>query len=142
MSDDDITNAPTPGNSRHVTTGLPSGPPVADWPNIAVPRPNPQTAIWLRLRAVGTVAVAAVFVYLCWLMSGSVYPNPRILAGPVVLLRSWHAGDKAFGVLMIAGQLPCIFAVGVRFHAVTLTLSVLGCAVWVAVGGLLWASAQ
>lgn len=139
---DDITNVPTPGNSRHATTGLPPGPPAAAWPNIAVPRPNPRSTIWLCLRAAGTVAIAAAFVYLCWLMSDSVDPTPRILAGPVVLLRSWNAQDKLFGLVMIAGQLPCIFAPGVRFHAVTLTLSVLGCAVWVAVGGLVWASGQ
>jgi hypothetical protein len=69
-------------------------------------------------------------------MSDSAYPNPQILAlaGPVLLLRSWRAEDQWFGLVMIAGWLPCIFAVGVRFHAVTLVLSVLGCMLWVAVG--------
>jgi hypothetical protein len=133
MSDHDLTNTPIPGGSRHVTTGLPPRPPVTDWPNISIRRPNFQSDIRFCLRAAGTVAVAAVFVYLCWLMCDSADPNVNILAGPVLLLR-WGDADKLSGFAMVVVLLPCIFAVGVRINPVTFALSVFGCLAWLVLG--------
>ena len=87
------------------------------------------------MRYVLTILAAALFVALCWLMSDSVYSEPRMLAGPVILFRSlsWNEDFKVGAVLMLI-FLPCIFTVGVRTNAVTVVLSIFGCLCWVAFG--------
>ncbi len=119
-----------------MTTDLPPAPPVTAWPgDPAYPRRR-SSALWLCVRVVYTVAAAAAFVYVCWLMSDSVYPEPRMLSGPVCLFHGqWSWGcDAELGLGMLVVLLPCIFAVGVWRNVATITLSILSCLVWAAIG--------
>jgi len=140
MSDDRITDVPTPGNSRHVATGVPPALPAGDRLNLVALRPRPSPVVWMCVRVVGTAAVAAAFVYVCWLISGSVYPGPRELAGPVALLRTWGREDHFIGAVATLVLLPLIFAVGVRANAATVVLSILAGLCWVGFG--LWIEAM
>ena len=86
------------------------------------------------MRYVLTILAAAAFVGVCWLISDSVNGDTRILAGPVLLLRTWGAEDHAIGAGLMLILLPCIFAVGIRTNAVTVILSILACLCWVGFG--------
>ena len=132
MSDERMTDAPVPDNSRHVTTGVPPTRAPADWRSASTAPFKRPTVAWLCLRVVGTAAAAAAFVYVCWLMSGSVYAEPRMLCGPLGLFRYQDTASKVWAVEIMAVLLPCIFAVGVWRNAATIVLSVLALLCWVA----------
>ena len=137
MSDHRITNVPTPGNSRHITTGVLPTVPGADCPSVTVPLPKRPSSVWLCVRLAGTAAVAAVFVYACWLMSGTQYFELRVLAGPLFLFRTGAIADKVSAFPILAAWLSSIFAVGVWRNAATIMLSILALLCWVASGLLI-----
>jgi hypothetical protein len=137
MSDHRITDIPIPGNSRDVTTGVPPTVPGANWPSDTVPLPKRPSAVWLCVRVATTAAAAAVFVYACWLMSGSLDLKLRTLSGPLLLFRSEAILDQVSVFPMLAVWLPSIFAVGVWRNAATIMLSILALLCWVAFGFLL-----
>jgi hypothetical protein len=140
MSDERITKVPSPNSSRNVMTAAaprPNGEGVRD-SVLLVGSPKP---VWLLGRVICTVTVAAAFVILCCLLGGSVYPEGRMLSGPLWgfnLASVGHArlADAGCAIVLTALLLPCIFAVGVWRNTATITLCVLGCLAWLAIGFL------
>ena len=134
MSEDCITDVPRFGTSRHIATGAPPTSSGAHWPSGTVPLPKRPLAVWLCVRVAGTAAVAAIFVYACWLMSGASDPQLQILSGPLFLFRTGPIEDKVSAFLILAAWLPSIFAVGVWRNAATIMASILALLCWVALG--------
>jgi hypothetical protein len=86
------------------------------------------------MRPLLAILAGAVFVGLCWILSGSLYGDPRILAGPVLLLRTQGTEDHVIGATLILILLPSMYVVTVWRNAATIALSALSCLGWIAVG--------
>ncbi|CEF49245.1 unnamed protein product [uncultured bacterium] len=95
---------------------------------------EPRTHSRLFVRLAGTTLAAMAFLFLCWIMAGSVYGDTRLLAGPVGFFRTQSVADKIGGAVPTGILLPCIFAVGVWRNTATIALSILAAFCWIAVG--------
>jgi hypothetical protein len=141
MSEERITQVPATGNSDRVQTGVTQR--QADEESSNPTRlPSPPARAWFYLRLASGAMAAMLFVAVCRVMSYSVYSEPRMLAGPVLLLRyGWPINEMLIpGNLIGAGLmvvlLPSIFAVCVWRNAATITLSIGACICWILIG--LW----
>jgi hypothetical protein len=85
----------------------------------------------LLLRLTGTVLAAVAFFFLCKALSKSVYPEVRILSGPIWLLQTDSAEAHRTATAGIAILFPCIFAIGLWRNTATKVLLVLGGLCWV-----------
>jgi hypothetical protein len=83
------------------------------------------------LRLLGTVLAALAFFFLCMAMRESVYPELRILSGPVWLLHTASAEAHCRGTIGAVILLPCMFVVGLWRNTATKVLSVLAGLCWV-----------
>jgi hypothetical protein len=133
MSEQRITQTPDSGRYDHPTAGLMQRQTNGRSSNlIHLPEPPTRTSFWLR--STGGAMAATIFVTLCWLLSDNVNGDIRILAGPILFLRTWGTEDHIIGIAAVLTLLLSIFAVCVWRNAATITLSIIACLCWLLIG--------
>lgn len=135
MNEDGITQRPEFDDSGRIRTGVAPRRTRADSTDPFDSSRFILSSRWY-VRLIVTTWVAAAFLAVTWVMGGSVFSEPRMLAGPLLLLRTWSSTDALFGVPALLVLLPCMFAVGVWRNALTVVLAIIGSLSWLTLG--LW----